>query len=111
MAEYGTMRVKSGLAEMLKGGVIMDVVDAGQDEGAHSLEVGEAAHLAHLRPERPEDTRMRGEVALQGEDADGGAAHQPRSCRRSPEGMAATSRPRMGSPRPREASATARGSA
>ena len=25
MAEYGTMRVKSGLAEMLKGGVIMDV--------------------------------------------------------------------------------------
>ena len=28
MAEYGTMRVKSGLAEMLKGGVIMDVVNA-----------------------------------------------------------------------------------
>ena len=26
MAEYGTMRVKSGLAQMLKGGVIMDVV-------------------------------------------------------------------------------------
>ena len=33
MAEYGTMRVKSGLAEMLKGGVIMDVTDrrAGAD--------------------------------------------------------------------------------
>src|SRR6266704_2398656 len=30
MAEYGTMRVKSGLAEMLKGGVIMDVVNAEQ---------------------------------------------------------------------------------
>src|SRR6266852_9540650 len=30
MAEYGTMRVKSGLAEMLKGGVIMDVVNADQ---------------------------------------------------------------------------------
>src|SRR6266404_3837326 len=30
MAEFGTMRVKSGLAEMLKGGVIMDVVDADQ---------------------------------------------------------------------------------
>src|SRR5918994_1394109 len=28
MAEIGTMRVKSGLAEMLKGGVIMDVVTA-----------------------------------------------------------------------------------
>jgi pyridoxal 5'-phosphate synthase pdxS subunit len=27
MAEYGTLRVKTGLAEMLKGGVIMDVVD------------------------------------------------------------------------------------
>ena len=30
MAETGTMRVKSGLAEMLKGGVIMDVVNAEQ---------------------------------------------------------------------------------
>ena len=30
MAEIGTMRVKSGLAEMLKGGVIMDVTDAEQ---------------------------------------------------------------------------------
>src|SRR5439155_1625681 len=30
MAETGTMRVKSGLAEMLKGGVIMDVTDADQ---------------------------------------------------------------------------------
>ena len=27
MAELGTMRVKSGLAEMLKGGVIMDVTE------------------------------------------------------------------------------------
>ena len=30
MHEIGTMRVKTGLAEMLKGGVIMDVVDAEQ---------------------------------------------------------------------------------
>jgi pyridoxal 5'-phosphate synthase pdxS subunit len=30
MAETGTMRVKSGLAEMLKGGVIMDVTTAEQ---------------------------------------------------------------------------------
>ena len=30
MAEIGTMRVKSGLAEMLKGGVIMDVTTADQ---------------------------------------------------------------------------------
>ena len=30
MSETGTMRVKSGLAEMLKGGVIMDVTTAEQ---------------------------------------------------------------------------------
>ena len=30
MAEKGTFRVKSGLAEMLKGGVIMDVTTAEQ---------------------------------------------------------------------------------
>ncbi|TML41260.1 MAG: pyridoxal 5'-phosphate synthase lyase subunit PdxS, partial [Actinobacteria bacterium] len=30
MAELGTMRVKGGLAEMLKGGVIMDVTTAEQ---------------------------------------------------------------------------------
>ena len=39
MAEYGTMRVKSGLAEMLKGGVIMDVVDAEQARIAESAGV------------------------------------------------------------------------
>jgi pyridoxal 5'-phosphate synthase pdxS subunit len=43
MAEIGTMRVKSGLAEMLKGGVIMDVTTADQariaeDAGAVALE-------------------------------------------------------------------------
>src|SRR3989441_7152375 len=42
MPEIGTMRVKSGLAEMLKGGVIMDVTDAEQariaeDAGAVSV--------------------------------------------------------------------------
>ena len=36
MHETGTMRVKSGLAEMLKGGVIMDVVDAEQAKIAGS---------------------------------------------------------------------------
>ena len=30
MSEFGTLRVKSGLAEMLKGGVIMDVTSAEQ---------------------------------------------------------------------------------
>src|SRR6266404_489763 len=39
MAEYGTMRVKSGLAEMLKGGVIMDVVNAEQAQILEALEV------------------------------------------------------------------------
>ncbi len=30
MTDIGTMRVKSGLADMLKGGVIMDVTNAEQ---------------------------------------------------------------------------------
>src|ERR671938_466152 len=38
MAEIGTMRVKSGLAEMLKGGVIMDVVNAEKARIAHFVE-------------------------------------------------------------------------
>src|SRR5882672_11154240 len=38
MTELGTMRVKSGLAEMLKGGVIMDVVDAEQARIGHFVE-------------------------------------------------------------------------
>ncbi len=42
MAEYGTMRVKSGLAEMLKGGVIMDVVDAEQ------AKIAEASGVARM---------------------------------------------------------------
>src|ERR671934_220044 len=44
MAELGTMRVKSGLAEMLKGGVIMDVVTAEQARIAE--EAGAVAGVA-----------------------------------------------------------------
>src|SRR5215470_11314710 len=44
MHEVGTMRVKSGLAEMLKGGVIMDVVDAEQAKVAE--EAGAVAVMA-----------------------------------------------------------------
>src|SRR5881275_741332 len=59
MAEYGTMRVKSGLAEMLKGGVIMDVVDAEQARIAE-----EAGAVAVMALERvPADIRRDGGVA------------------------------------------------
>src|SRR6201987_1186283 len=59
MAELGTMRVKSGLAEMLKGGVIMDVVDG---EQAKIAEAGGALAVRAL--ERvPADTRRDGGVA------------------------------------------------
>ena len=44
MAEIGTMRVKSGLAEMLKGGVIMDVTTAEQAQIAE--EAGAVAVMA-----------------------------------------------------------------
>jgi pyridoxal 5'-phosphate synthase pdxS subunit len=59
MHETGTMRVKSGLAEMLKGGVIMDVVDASQAKIAE-----EAGAVAVMALERvPADIRAQGGVA------------------------------------------------
>ena len=59
MAEFGTMRVKSGLAEMLKGGVIMDVVNAEQAKIAE-----EAGAVAVMALERvPADIRAEGGVA------------------------------------------------
>ncbi len=59
MAEIGTMRVKSGLAEMLKGGVIMDVVNAEQAKIAE--EAGACAVMALERV--PADIRVQGGVA------------------------------------------------
>ena len=59
MAEIGTMRVKSGLAEMLKGGVIMDVVNAEQARIAE--ESGAVAVMALERV--PADIRRDGGVA------------------------------------------------
>jgi pyridoxal 5'-phosphate synthase pdxS subunit len=59
MSEHATFRVKSGLAEMLKGGVIMDVVDA---EQARVAEVSGATAVMAL--ERvPADIRAEGGVA------------------------------------------------
>jgi pyridoxal 5'-phosphate synthase pdxS subunit len=57
--ETGTMRVKSGLAEMLKGGVIMDVVDAEQAVIAENA--GACAVMALERV--PADIRRDGGVA------------------------------------------------
>jgi pyridoxal 5'-phosphate synthase pdxS subunit len=59
MAETGTMRVKSGLAEMLKGGVIMDVVNADQAKIAEAS--GAVAVMALERV--PADIRADGGVA------------------------------------------------
>src|SRR3989440_10353368 len=59
MAELGTMRVKGGLAEMLKGGVIMDVTTAEQAKIAE--EAGAAAVMALERV--PADIRAEGGVA------------------------------------------------
>src|SRR5512146_357543 len=59
MAEIGTMRVKSGLAEMLKGGVIMDVVDA--DQARIAEDAGACAVMALERV--PADIRAQGGVA------------------------------------------------
>jgi pyridoxal 5'-phosphate synthase pdxS subunit len=65
MPEIGTMRVKSGLAEMLKGGVIMDVVDAEQAKVAE-----EAGAVAVMALERvPADIRRDGGVARMSDPA------------------------------------------
>src|SRR4026207_1971829 len=59
MADIGTMRVKSGLAEMLKGGVIMDVTDA--DQARIAEDAGACAVMALERV--PADIRKEGGVA------------------------------------------------
>ena len=59
MHELGTMRVKSGLAEMLKGGVIMDVTNA--DAARIAEEAGAVAVMALERV--PADIRKEGGVA------------------------------------------------
>src|SRR5688572_28096708 len=59
MAETGTFRVKRGLAEMLKGGVIMDVTNAEQARIAE--ETGACAVMALERV--PADIRSQGGVA------------------------------------------------
>ncbi len=59
MRDEATFRVKAGLAEMLKGGVIMDVVDAEQARIAE--DAGAAAVMALERV--PSDIRRDGGVA------------------------------------------------
>ncbi len=59
MTDIGTMRVKSGLAEMLKGGVIMDVTTAEQAKIAE--DAGACAVMALERV--PSDIRAQGGVA------------------------------------------------
>jgi pyridoxal 5'-phosphate synthase pdxS subunit len=59
MVDTGTWRVKAGLAQMLKGGVIMDVVNAEQASIAH-----EAGAVSVMALERvPADIRASGGVA------------------------------------------------
>ncbi|MDZ4178645.1 MAG: pyridoxal 5'-phosphate synthase lyase subunit PdxS, partial [Coriobacteriia bacterium] len=59
LKEIGTLRVKTGLAEMLKGGVIMDVVNAEQAKIAE-----DAGAVAVMALERvPADIRAAGGVA------------------------------------------------
>jgi pyridoxal 5'-phosphate synthase pdxS subunit len=59
MSDLGTMRVKSGLAEMLKGGVIMDVTTA--DQARIAEEAGAVAVMALERVQA--DIRAQGGVA------------------------------------------------
>ena len=65
MAERATFRVKTGLAEMLKGGVIMDVVTAEHAKVAEAA--GAAAVMALERV--PADIRRDGGVARMSDPA------------------------------------------
>src|SRR3569833_3084551 len=65
MRDEATFRVKAGLAEMLKGGVIMDVVDAEQAKIAE--DAGAAAVMALERV--PADIRRDGGVARMSDPA------------------------------------------
>ena len=68
MRDEATFRVKAGLAEMLKGGVIMDVVDAEQAKIAEAA--GAAAVMALERV--PADIRRDGGVARMSDPSDQG---------------------------------------
>jgi pyridoxal 5'-phosphate synthase pdxS subunit len=63
--QKGTMRLKTGLAEMLKGGVIMDVVDA--EQAVIAQEAGAVAVMALERV--PADIRAQGGVARMSDPA------------------------------------------
>jgi pyridoxal 5'-phosphate synthase pdxS subunit len=63
--QKGTMRLKTGLAEMLKGGVIMDVVDA--EQAVVAQEAGAVAVMALERV--PADIRAQGGVARMSDPA------------------------------------------
>jgi pyridoxal 5'-phosphate synthase pdxS subunit len=58
-AQFGTLRLKTGLAEMLKGGVIMDVVNS--DQAVIAEKAGAVAVMALERV--PSDIRAQGGVA------------------------------------------------
>ena len=74
----GTLALKTGLAEMLKGGVIMDVTDAAQARIAE-----DAGAVAVMALERvPADIRREGGVARMADPAIDRGASWPRS--RSP---------------------------
>src|SRR5881296_2636651 len=65
MAAMGTLRVKTGVAEMLRGGVIMDVVTA--DQAAIAEDAGAVSVMALERV--PADIRRDGGVARMADPA------------------------------------------
>jgi len=59
MREYGTVKIKRGLAQMLKGGVIMDVTN--EEQAVIAEQAGAVAVMALERV--PADIRKEGGVA------------------------------------------------
>jgi pyridoxal 5'-phosphate synthase pdxS subunit len=102
MRDEATFRVKAGLAEMLKGGVIMDVVDAEQAKIAE--DAGASAVMALERV--PADIRRDGGVARMSDPAMIKGIQEAVTSRSWPRPASATSPRRRSSRRSRSTTST-----
>ena len=75
--EVGTLRLKVGLAEMLKGGVIMDVTNAEQAKIAEDAGAAAVMALERVPVRHPEGRRRRAHVARQEDPGDPEDRHDP----------------------------------
>src|SRR4029079_11268676 len=71
---------------------------AGDHQAVALLELGDTAYADRPGAEVGQDAQVLADVTLEGEDPDGGRAHQPRSANRWGTGMSSTLIPTIASP-------------